>query len=458
MRSTLVMTALVGLLAAPGFPDDRLAGRWDVTMDRGAAWQPRVCRATLVLSRVDGRSTGDAATWSGSLRFETILYGRRHALRAIEVDGSDVAFQLDSPEFHVGFEASLEDERLEGTCAWRGAGRFSWTAARDDGAPLPRFDEDLSFDRGLRRGDAENLGMDGDALDLLVRRAAENGTDVLLIVKDGRVVCERNFGGDAGPIHLMSVTKFFTAMAAAWLLEEEAISLDDPVSRWYPEWSDGAKAGVTLRHLLAHTSGILHRPSARRLNEQGDKVAFVRGIEMEAEPGTRIAYSNEGVALLSGILGDAAGEPVDRYLERRLFAPLDIDDYAWDRDEAGNTITYAQLAMTARDLARVGQLLVEEGRRGGKRIFPRRWIDTLSTPGSPHGAHRGLLWRIYRHPETDEPIGFGHTGWLGQHFVVLPDHALVGIRLRRFKSAADADDPARSFGGFAGLLVDTLAE
>ena len=147
----------------------------------------------------------------------------------------------------------------------------------------------------------------------------------------------------------MSVTKFVTALGAAFLLEEGRIAaLDAPLSIWFPEWNDGLKAKVTLRHLLTHTSGIEHRPSAQTLNRERDKVTFVRKSRVVVEPGTQLSYSNEGVALLSGVLGQAAGEPVDAYLNKRLFRPLRIRDWAWDRDGAGNTITYAQLALTAR--------------------------------------------------------------------------------------------------------------
>jgi len=251
----------------------------------------------------------------------------------------------------------------------------------------------------------------------------------------------------------MSVTKFFTAMAAAYLMKEGNIeSLDDPVSDWYPEWDDGERSGVTLRHLLTHTSGIEYRQSAMLLNQQPDKVAFVRQSKMEVPPGTRCLYSNEGVALLGGILEDAAGRALDQYLQKRLFQPLGIKDQAWDHDEAGTAIAYAQLQMTARDVAKVGQMLVNGGRYGKKQVFPEEWITTMSTPGR-NSPGRGLLWLLVREPGSDEVVGFGHTGWLGQFLYVFPSRGLVGVRLRHGKTQWENDHTPYSFGEFQELCL-----
>jgi CubicO group peptidase (beta-lactamase class C family) len=425
-----------------------LAGRWTLTMDRGGSWQPRVCRASLTLEK-------KASRWAGSLQFATILLGQRHPLQEIEVKGAALSFELRHPDFTLEFRGALSKEGLEGRCSWPEVGTFAWNACQDDGKPLPRFEPGLKYSASLPKGQAEKLKMNGEALDFLVRSASRCDTDALLVMKNGKVVSERTFGQPEGKIHLMSVTKFLTAMAAAYLLEEDRLALDDPLSFWFPEWEEGSKADVTVEHLLNHTSGIEYRQSAMLLNQQDDKVDFVRGTAMAAEPGTVSRYSNEGVALLSGILAEVAGDPVDVYLDRRLFTPLKIKEWAWDRDGAGSTITYAQLAMGRRDLARIGQLLVEGGRIKGKKVFPADWIDRLATPSTTLDPNRGLLWRLYYDPQGNR-AGFGHTGWLGQYLVVYPKWKLVGIRLRRFKSQAETENAEYSFGNFATLLMDTV--
>ena len=138
-----------------------------------------------------------------------------------------------------------------------------------------------------------------------------------------------------------------------------------------------------------------------------------------------------------GILTKVADKPVDAYLKKTLFGPLMIRDWNWDRDKAGHTITYAQLYMTARDLARLGKFTIDKPN------------SAFAKPGPE--KHRGLIWRLYQ-----DPKGHGHTGWLGQFLVVYPKHQLVGVRLRRVKNGTLFDNRAHEFGAFASLLGDLV--
>jgi len=426
-----------------------LEGHWVLVLER-PGMLPAVSRGELVLER-------SGKEWSGTLRFPQILYAREHPLTGVSVRGSRVAFRIDNPKFRLEFEGKRKGDALSGRCKWVGAATYAWTAERAaEKGPQPRFDEGLRFDRDWPRG--EDTGLDGEALDRLLAAAEEAGSDALIVLKDGRVACERYFRGNHDRIHLMSVTKFFTAMAIALLIEDGRIeSLDAPLSTWFPAWKEGPKAKVTLRHVLAHTSGIHNgrdaggRPNARALNEAPDKVAFVLGQPLDDEPGTRFAYNNEAIALLSGVVTQAAGKPADAYLDEKLFRPLGIRDYAWDRDRAGNTITYAQLQMKARDVARVGLLVAHQGKWKGQTLFPERWIRLLGdAAGSDLKADCGLVWW-----RLEEPRGYYHTGYLGQWLVVFPDADVVAVRLRAWDGG---EDPARELGGFLSLLRGTLPE
>ncbi|MHC4472381.1 MAG: serine hydrolase domain-containing protein, partial [Planctomycetota bacterium] len=331
------------------------------------------------------------------------------------------------------------------------------TAEREEVGEVERFEKGLSFKGRFRKGDAEKLGLDGDAIDDLVRRAAGADTDALLVMKDGKIVCERTFGRAAGPIHIMSVTKFVTAIAVGMLLEEKKIgSLDAPLSTWFPEWKEGERAKVTLRHVLTHTSGIAHQNTARELNQQTDKVAYVRRAKIAAAPGTVHSYNNDAVALLSGVLAKAAGRPVDAYLKAKLFVPIGIEDFKWDRDGAGNTFTYANLQMTARDLALVGQVVANGGKVGRKSLLGSKTISLFGSPATPLDEGQGLLWRLHL-DEKGEVRAYYHTGWLGQHLLVYPREKLVAVRLRRWKNEREAEKPEFMLGSIRSLLDAALS-
>src|SRR5438552_4293384 len=118
--------------------------------------------------------------------------------------------------------------------------------------------------------------MDGDVIDVLRRERSGDDTEAVIVQRDGKVVAESMFGRASGPIHVMSVTKFVVGFAVAMLLEDKKLaSLDAPLSTWFPDWKEGTKGKVLLRHLLTHTSGVEHEETAEKLNEAKDKVGYV---------------------------------------------------------------------------------------------------------------------------------------------------------------------------------------
>ena len=432
-RALLLLGALAATAAA-----DPVEGRWDVTVER-RGWRPETCHALLVLSR-------SGKTWSGTITFRVLMNGNTLRLEDVRVRGREISFRIPGLDYAV--EAKAGRQGLDGTCTSGQGQRFPLKAVRVVVPKVDLFEKGLAFPADLPKGDAGKLGLDEDALHLLVARAAELDTDALLVLKDGRVVCERTFGREPGPIPTMSVTKGVTGIVAAAMLEDGLLpSLDAPVSTWLPEWKEGARGAVTVRHLLTHTSGIAHDANAHALNAQDDRVAWVLGRDVRA-PGTEWSYNNDAVALLSGVLAKAAGKPVDAYAAERLFAPLGIGDARWNRDKAGNTVTYAELWLTARDLARVGRLVADGGKARGKQVLKPDTVALLGSDATPVAAYQGLLWfRILDAQGT--VVGLRHDGWLGQHLVIYPGKGLVGVRLRR---GADRAREGADFGEFPGLV------
>lgn len=425
----MMRIAALLLLAAPVFAGRPYEGIWNLVLER-PGMEPR---------RATGRLVLDAK--GGTLAFDVVLYARTHEVKEFEAKGSKVSFRIAGDDFDLLFRGEIQKGVLSGRCEWKGLGSYEWTAEKVKIEPQERFEKGLSFAGFFPKGDAK---FGGTALDLLIGEAAVRDTDALLILKDGKVVCERYFGRKPDPCYLMSVTKFFAAIAVAMLHDEGKIpSLDAPLSTWFPEWAEGEKAKVTLRHVLTHTSGIEHAERADTLNQQKDRLAYVRQARLAKPPGDEWSYNNDAIMLLSGVIAQAAGKQADDYLKEKLFGPLGIKDWTWQRDDAGNAITYAQLRMTARDLARVGQWIL--GGAGGLK-------PGFGSPATPLDKAQGLVWRLRLDPKTGAVIGYGHDGWLGQFLAIYPERKIVAIRLRQWKDTPDLEKPEYSFGAFFSMV------
>lgn len=393
---------------------------------------------------------------------------------------------------------------------------ISVAAARVAGSPstAPCFDEGASDD-WLPRASTVEAGLRGAAIDALIAKAIATESDSLLLIRDGNVVVERSFGQKPAPLETRSVTKSVTALAVLALVADGKLaSLDDPLSRFFPEFASGEKSRITLRHVLTHSSGLAHgKTDADQLNAQADRLGYARSLPIEHSPGTRFSYSNEASQLLSGVVEQAAGMPLDAYVEERIFGPIGIRDARWTRDRAGTIQSYFGLRLTARDLARIGLLLLEEGRAGQSEVLPPRLVREAVGPSATSISYGLLFWRrsnlrqigdaetqvpglgrlagrvlrseedyfaqvadllgarardrvaeLHRgrlqllEEEPDGAIGFYAVGGLGQRLVVYPRARLVAVRQHRRRPGDDDREKRVAWRAFFDDVEATAPE
>ena len=162
------------------------------------------------------------------------------------------------------------------------------------------------------------------ALERLKARAEAEGSDAVVVVKDGRLIADWDFGKKRGPIEAMSATKSVVSLAIGRLIDQGKIkSLDQPVSDFFPEWKQGRKRLITVRHLLNHTSGLEDKPTSQEIYASPDYIQFALAADVASDPGSRFFYSNKATNLLAGVVLRASGMPLDEYVKREIFAPLD---------------------------------------------------------------------------------------------------------------------------------------
>lgn len=247
------------------------------------------------------------------------------------------------------------------------------------------------------------------ALKQLLERSAATKSDAMVIWQDGHQLGHYYANGKApGPIELMSVTKSVVALAIGQLLADGRIkSLDRPVADFYPEWRQGQKAKVTIRMIMNHTSGMQNfLRTDVEIQPAPDAIKLALAAELSNKPGEQASYNNKAVNLLSGIIEKAAGKPMDAFLRDGLFKDMDIHPGPWEKDKAGHPYAMSGLPLTAADLGKLGELVLNKGNWHGKQLIPASYIDGLMQPQSE--ASMGLLWWIapqYVHFATD-PAAF----------------------------------------------------
>ena len=284
--------------------------------------------------------------------------------------------------------------------------------------PMHRFAVALVLLFALATGTAPALAADGAkplppaaraALATLLERGKATHSDTVLVLRDGKPIGHYYRNGAApGPIELMSATKSVVALGIGQLLASGKIkSLDQPVSDFYPEWKQGLKAGITVRMLLAHTSGIQNVPvTTKEIYPAPDAIQLALAADLTSAPGESFSYNNKAVNLLAGIIDKASGQPMDVFFRDGLFEAMDIHPGPWDKDKAGHPYAMAGLKLTAADAAKIGQLVLDHGTWNGRQLVPASYIDAMLAAGQDLEPDCGLLW--WRRP-----------AWM--HFATDPD-------------------------------------
>jgi CubicO group peptidase (beta-lactamase class C family) len=341
-----------------------------------------------------------------------------------------------------------------GLCALLILGSVSRGASQNQG-PWPT--------KAWSEASPESLGMNSASL-----KVAEDVYPLIfpssysfLVIKNGQLVSESYFHGQSAETtnHIYSVTKTFVATLLGIAVQQEWIDgVDQRVADLLPDYPVHPKLeALTLEDILTHRSGI---PNNKNVNE-------LLKEEPGSVPGTTFQYSNHAPNLLTAILDRKAKQGVangvsDVYSlgQEYLFGPLGIKSITeWrkvsdDIPEGGNG-----LHMNSRDLARLGYLLLRDGRWEDKQILPPGWVEAASKHHAEFDRQKGygyLNW-VRRRPDIvktsqgeQEVHGYCAYGHRGQLIAVYPELDLLVV------TTADATDPTRDTFFVPDLLHDFI--
>lgn len=286
---------------------------------------------------------------------------------------------------------------------------------------------------------------------------------------------------------LASLTKVMaTTFGIMLLVDGDLLRLDDPLYKYLPEFEQGEKAKITIRHLLTHTAGLAQwMPVYYHVSGRQERYDYIASLPLKWEAGEERHYSDLGFMLLGEVIKRVTGRRLDKFLREELYVPLnlyhtvynplgkgfqkiaatshgnpferqmvydndfgykvDVDPDSWDgwrrytlQGEvndgnawyaSGGVAGHAGLFSTVSDLQELVDLLINRGSTGGARLISAEVVDTFLTKDK-YG--NGLGWAMDEEFISAEgsPAGtFGHTGFTGTNITVVPRDSLSIILL-----------------------------
>jgi CubicO group peptidase (beta-lactamase class C family) len=273
------------------------------------------------------------------------------------------------------------------------------------------------------------------------------GIRAIVVVDHGRIVAERYAPGfsAATPLLGWSMTKSVLAGLVGMLVKEGRLTLDQ--SAGWPADGSGRER-IRIADLLAMSSGLRFNEAygavsdvTRMLYLERDAAGFAHAQPLVHPPGSYWSYSSGSANILSRILQDAAGSLGAAYPAERLFKPLGMSSATMETDEYGTLIGSSYMYATARDWARYGQFLLQDGVWRGQEMLPHGYVDMMAAPVAASGGEygQGLVWlwgTDAAGPGNNPDAAFGipaDTFWLeghdGQSMAVIRSRQLVIVRL-----------------------------
>ncbi len=300
--------------------------------------------------------------------------------------------------------------------------------------------------------------------------APHRWTKAIVIVRDGRIVAERyapGYGVDT-PLLGFSMTKSVTNALVGILVHQRKLSVTTPAAIKAWQGADDPRRRITLEDLMRMHSGLAldetgsgFDPSNQMFYDEPDMAAYAARAAVVFPPRTHWSYSSASTHLVSRVVRDAVGgtaETVQDFAFRELFDPLGMRRVTFEMDATGTPIGAHYLLASARDWARFGQLYLDDGMVGDRRLLPEGWVRWSSEPtlrtayGAGWWTNRGddesAVHRRRIGIPADTLFAFGN---LGQRIAVIPSERLVIVRMAR------AHSPHGDMVGFERLIVDTMA-
>jgi CubicO group peptidase (beta-lactamase class C family) len=283
-----------------------------------------------------------------------------------------------------------------------------------DYTPLQRDDWEVST--------PEEQGLDPELVAELYHNAAEQDTLYsVLVLKDGYLIAEEYF--NEGSVNqktlLQSVSKSYISALVSIAIERGCISgIDEKLIDFFPDIAgqitDPRKNQITIEEMLQMRSGYPDEETSQEYMDAlfwGVYLPLLEDFPLVCEPGTCFNYSNLTFSWLAILLSRSCQADLRSFAQENLFGPLDTEVGDWLKDREGNYVGSGGIHATSRDVAKFGQLYLDDGAYEGTQILSSEWVkDSLRT--YTEGAKDYGMSLVFK------DLGYGYGWWsakVGDH-------------------------------------------
>ena len=285
----------------------------------------------------------------------------------------------------------------------------------------------------------------------------------VIVVNQGTIVREIYYNdfSYSTQFNTYSVTKSFTSALVGIAIDQGIIgSVDDPVVSYFPnatfDHDSPEKQSVTIRHVLTMTSGFDYGEDPTLAPPvEGSVATHVLNSPVTREPGTSWVYDSQAPSILTRIIEIQSNMSLLDFANEYLFDSLGIQEVSWGTDDSGLAYGGFSLYLTSREMAKFGQLFLQEGMWNDEEIISKEWVRESTLDHMPDDVHfvysvkpsggYGYLWWTYDGFYTA-------SGLHGQRIIVNPisEYVVVFTSLDVTQEGGDNLHMALLEGDFAG--------
>jgi CubicO group peptidase (beta-lactamase class C family) len=306
---------------------------------------------------------------------------------------------------------------------------------------LPGFGR---FDPGsgllvLPRSEPERQGVTPEGISRFLAAIQASGQEFhsLMILRHGHVIAEGWWHPYSSEHRqqLYSLSKSFAGTAIGFAVSEGLLSVEDPVISFFkeelPDPISDNLAALKVKHLLSMSVGHA-RDSIQIIEKSPARTPWAKtflGLPVEFQPGSRFLYNSGASFMLSAIIKKRTGQTAHEYLKPRLYDPLQIVGATWTENPDGINMGASHLRIRTEDIAKFGQLYLQNGIWKGRKVLSKDWVAAASTKHIESGKNDsswgyGYGYQFWLNP----PGGYRADGAFGQFSMILPQQdAVVAI-------------------------------